>query len=285
MKVSIIGTPHCGRTVFLGLFYETLIRINNAEGDDAQEVILSAGPVEAKAFGDLRLELISGRWPNSENASKVSGRVLKLGYRKKRSIPFLRSRELTTVELEDVPLTEKDIIVMRGTGQLREVLMGSSSGYVDRYGMSERFRNALDSEALVLLADVLKERLEGAWPLPERDSFLATIVDNASKTSPGRSRETTFIIVLTRAERAEADDQKVFEEAYPRTTKALQEAEARGASSHIIVSWVGTEMDVRGSELPATAMREGQVQIDYSDKEYRRLVGIIGKIARSRIRD
>jgi len=280
MKVSIIGTPHCGRTVFLGLLYETLIRMNTAEDDDVQEVILSTGPVETKAFGDLRLELISGRWPNSENATKVSGRVLTLGFRKKRSIPLLRSRELTTVELEDVPLTEKDIIVMRETGQLREVLMGSSGGSLDRYGLSERFRDSLDSDAFVLLADVSDQQKEGHWSRAERDAFLATFIENVTRTDLGRARKVAFLVVLTKAERAEADDQKVFEEAYPRTSKTLHQAFARKRSaSHVIVSWVGTEKDQEGNEVPAVTMREGQVLIDYSEREYRRLIGIIGDIA------
>jgi len=280
MKVSIIGTPHCGRTVFLGLLYEALIRMGTADGDEAQEVILSTGPVEAKAFGDLRLELISGRWPTSGNASKVSGRMLTLGFRKKRSFPFFRSRELTAVELEDVPLAEKDIIVMRGTGQLRDVLLGSPGGSVDRHGLSERFRDSLDGDAIILLADVSKEEKEGSWPRAEKDAFLATFVENATRTDLGKARKVNFLVVLTKAERAEADDDKVFEEAFPRTSGTLHQAFANnGSASHTIVSWVGTVEDSQGMEVPTTTVRDGQVRIDYSEKEYRRLIGIIGDIA------
>jgi hypothetical protein len=279
MNVSIIGTPHCGRTVFLGLLYETLVRMTTEE-DGAMCVMVNTGPVEAKAFGDLRLELLSGRWPSSENRYKVSGRSIDLGFRSKRSFPFFRSRGISKVRLMDVPLDDRDLKVIRGSGQLREVLEGSPGGSLDRYGLSERFRDSLESEAIILLADVCKERNEGDWPREERDAFLATIVDNACKTRLGKSREVAFIVVLTRSDRAEADDQKVFEEQYPRTLRALREAvPGRGATFHILVSWLGTEPDSNENQVPATAVREGQVQIEYSEKEYRRLVGIIGKIA------
>ncbi len=247
--------------------------------NSVQEVVVNTGPLETKAFGDLRLELLSGRWPSAENRSKVSGCSLDLGFRRKRSFSFFRSSELSTVKLRDVPLSEKDLKVMRGSGQLREVLHGSPGGSVDRYGLSERFRDSLDSESIVLLADVSNEHDEGGWPGEERDAFLATIVDNSSRTRLGKSRAVTFMIVLTRSDRAEADDQKVFEEAYPRTCKALREAvSGRGATFHTLVSWLGTVSDHNGKQVPATTVREGQVQIEYSEKEYRRLVGIIGEI-------
>ncbi|MHC1709347.1 MAG: hypothetical protein AB9819_02940 [Methanomassiliicoccales archaeon] len=279
MNVSIIGTPQCGRTVFLGLLYETLIRMTTAE-DGAQEVIVNTGPVETKAFGDLRLELLSGRWPSPENDRKVSGRVLTLGFRRKRFLAFLRPRELSTVRLEDVPLGERDIEVVRGSGQLREVLQGSAGGSIDRYGLRERFRDSMDSDAIILLADVSKAREEGDWPREERDAFLATIVNSASKTRLGKTREVTFIVVLTKADRAEADDHKVFEDNYPRTFKALQkDIYDRHVTSHVLVSWLGTITGPNDEQVPATAVREGQVQIEYSEKEYRKLVGIIGKMA------
>lgn len=94
MNVSTIGTPHCGRAVFLGLLYETLIRMTAAASDDDQEVIINTGLVEARAFRDLRLEQLSGRWPSSEGRSEVSGCSLDIGSRKKSSITFFRSREL-----------------------------------------------------------------------------------------------------------------------------------------------------------------------------------------------
>ncbi len=248
--------------------------------EDDQEVIVNTGPLETKAFGDLRLELLSGRWPSARNRSKVSGCSLDLGFRRKRSFSFFRSSELRTVKLRDVPLSEKDLKVMRGSGQLREVLQGSAGGSVDRYGLSELFRDSLESDAIVLLADVSNEHQEGSWSGEERDAFLATIVDNAAKTRLGRTREVTFIIVLTKADRAEADDQKVFDESYPRTSKALREViSERNSASEILVSWLGTVSDPNAVKVPATTVREGQVQIEYSEKEYRRLVCIIGKMA------
>jgi len=45
MNVSIIGTPHCGRAVFLGLLYETLIRIDRGQG--------LRGPAPGTAFGKV----------------------------------------------------------------------------------------------------------------------------------------------------------------------------------------------------------------------------------------
>jgi len=279
MNVSVMGTPRCGRTVFLGLLYETVIRMTTEVCASDQEVIVNTGPVETKAFGDLRLELLSGRWPSAENRSKVSGCSLELGFRGKRGISFLRSSELRTVKLRDVPLGEKDIKVLRGSG-LREVLQGSAGGSVDRYGLSERFRDSLESDAFILLANVSNVRNEGDWPGEERDAFLATIVDNAAQTRLGKVRKVTFIIVLTKTDRTRADDQKVFEEGYPRTSKALQEAaKERGAASHILVSWLGTVLDLNAEKVPATLVREGQVQIEYSDQEYRRLVSILGKLA------
>ncbi|MHC1680791.1 MAG: GTPase domain-containing protein [Methanomassiliicoccales archaeon] len=278
MNVSIIGTPHCGRTVFLGLLYETLIRMTTAENDGVQEVIFNTGPVEAKAFGDLRLEIMSGSWPSSTSKAKVSGSSLTLGFRKKRFISFFRSHEFRAVILEDVPLTEKDILVMKGSGQLKEILEGSPGGSVDRYGLSERLRDSLESDAIVLLADVSDERHEGDWPREQRDAFLATVADNAAKTRLGKARDVTFIIVLTKADRAEANDQNVFEEAYPRTIKALRKGDPEhSGASHVLVSWLGTVSDPHGKQVPATTVREGQVQIDYSEKDYRRLISLIGK--------
>lgn len=62
MNVSIIGTPHCGRAVFLGLLYETLIRMTAAASDDDQKVIINTGlvggqglrgPAPGTAFGKV----------------------------------------------------------------------------------------------------------------------------------------------------------------------------------------------------------------------------------------
>lgn len=278
MKVSVIGTPGCGRTVFLGLLYETLVRMSTAEGR-GPEVVVNTGPAETKALGDLRLELLSGRWPSPDLRSKVSGCLLELGFsRSSRSI--LRSRELRKVGLENVPLAEKDVQAVQGSGQLREVLQGSPGGSIDRYGLSEGFREALESEALVLLVDISPETSEGPWPGGERDAFLATVADNASRTRLGKEREVDILVVLTKGDRAEADEQKLFEEMYPRTAGSLRKAIPGGeAGSNVFVSWIGAVPGEDGTLVPAATVSDGQVQIEYSEKEYRRLVERIGRIA------
>jgi hypothetical protein len=279
MKVSVIGTPGCGRTVFLGLLYETLVRMSTAEGDDIPEVVVNTGPVEAKALGDLRLELLSGRWPSPDLRSKVSGCTLDLGFRKD-NWPFFRTSVIRKVRLENVPLGEKDLKVMRSSGQLREMLQGVTGGSIDRYGLSERFRDSLESEAFILLADVSLEAREGPWSIEERDAFLATVIDNASRTRLGKERRVEVLVVLTRADRAEADDKKLFGDGYPRTSKAMLRALPEGdGASRLFTSWLGTVPNMSGDQAPATTIGEGQVQIDYSEKEYRRLIALIGKIA------
>ncbi|HQN76000.1 MAG TPA: hypothetical protein PLQ92_04555 [Methanomassiliicoccales archaeon] len=278
MKVSVIGTPGCGRTVFLGLLYETLVRMSTAEGR-GPEVVVNTGPAETKALGDLRLELLSGRWPSPDLRSKVSGCLLELGFRMS-SRSIFRSRELRKVRLENFPLKEKDVQAVRGSGQLREVLQGSPGGSIDRYGLSEGFREALESEALVLLADISPETSEGPWPGGERDAFLATVVDNASMTRLGKEREVAILVVLTKGDRAEADEQNRFEEMYPRTARSLRKAIPGGeAGSNVFVSWIGAVPVEGGAPVPAAVVSEGQVQIDYSEKEYWRLVERIGRIA------
>ncbi len=278
MKVSVIGTPGSGRTVFLGLLYETLVRMSTTEGGDGTEVMVNAGPVEAKALGDLRLELLSGRWPSPDISSKVSGRSLELGFRKGTPSLF-RYRGIHKVVMESVPLSEKDLKIIRSSGQLREVLEGSMGGAMDRYGLSERFREALVGEAFILLADVSRTAAQEPWPNGERDAFLATVLDNASRTHLGKERKVEVMIVLTKADRAEADDRKVFESMYPRTLRSLREAVRYGdVRSRTVVSWMGTVPDPRGEQVPATMVHEGQVQIDYSEKEYRRLIGLIGNL-------
>ena len=86
------------------------------------------------------------------------------------------------------------------------------------------------------------------------------------------------MVVMTKAERAEADGPKVIETAYPRTAKALLSAVQKGSESHVVVSWVGTVPDVDGDQAPSVIVGEGQVQIDYSEKEYRRLIELIGRL-------
>lgn len=271
MKVSVFGAPGCGRTVFLGLLYETLIRMST-EGDEP-EVIMNVGPVEAKAFGDVRLDLMSGRWPSAETGRKLSGRSVELGFVRGRSL--FRSRGLVKVRLEDVPLTERDLQVVKASGQLREVISGSSGGSIDRYGLGEMFRDALGSEALILLADVSEPR-EGTWPREERDAFLATLVENIARTRLGKERKVHITVVLTKAEPAEADGERVFETAYPRTAKAVHKADEL---SPIFISWLRTVPDTDREQVPSALRRDGQVQIDYADEEYRRLVQNIGRIS------
>jgi len=278
MKVSVIGTPGSGRTVFLGLLYETLVRMSTTEGGDGTEVMVNAGPVEAKALGDLRLELLSGRWPSPDISSKVSGRSLELGFRKGTPSLF-RPRGIHKVVMESVPLSEKDLKIIRSSGQLREVLEGSMGGAMDRYGLSERFREALVSQASILLADVSNTSAQGPWPSGERDAFLATVLDNASRTHLGKERKVEVTIVLTKADRAEADDHRVFQRMYPRTVESLRKVIQDGdVRSRTVVSWLGTVPGPLGEQVPATKVSDGQVQIDYSEKEYRRLIGLIGNL-------
>ncbi|HNU36194.1 MAG TPA: hypothetical protein PKJ15_06310, partial [Methanomassiliicoccales archaeon] len=250
MKVPVIGMPECGRAVFLALLYETLIRISTAEGDDIPEVIVNTGPLETKVLGDLRLDLLSGRWPSVERKQKASGCVLDLGFRG-RSASFFGRRELRKVRLENVLPSDKDLKVLRGSGQLREVREGSAGGSVDRHGLSELFRDALEGDAIVLLADVSEGGQERQWPREERDAFLATVVDNAARDRLGRTRRVSFMVVMTKAERAEADGPKVIETAYPRTAKALLSAVQKGSESHVVVSWVGTVPDVDEDQAPS----------------------------------
>lgn len=278
MNVSVIGPPGCGRAVFISLLYETLIRMSTPDDDGSPEAMVNAGPVEAKALGDLRLELMSGRWPSSEPGQRISELVLEIGFRKGGRSLF-RSRAIRRVSLRSVPLSEKDLNAVRDSGQLREALLGSPGGSLDRYGLSERFRDSLDSEALVLLADVSKGPPDAGWPIEERDAFLATIAENASRTRLGKVRKVGLLVVLTKADRAEADDQQAFEKKYPRTATALRNAHPGGdISTRTIVSWLGTALDERGVQIPATVQRDGQVQIDYSEKEYRRLIKLIGEM-------
>lgn len=279
MKVSVIGTPGSERAVFLGLLYETLIRMSTSERDMPPQVVVNAGPVEAKALGDLRLELLSGRWPSLDDEHKVSGCALELGFRKS-SGSFFGSRGIRKVQLSSAPLSEKDVKVMRSSGQLREVLQGSSGGSIDRYGLDEQFREALDSETLILLADISTGAREGRWSIEERDAFLATVIENASRTRLGKERRIDPLVVMTGADRAETDDQQVFENMYPRTAKALRKViPGDDPRSNIFVSWLATVPDAEGIPVPASIMDQGQVQIDYSEKEYRRLIGRIGDIA------
>ncbi len=80
-------------------------------------------------------------------------------------------------------------------------------------------------------------------------------------------------MVMTGADQAEADDQQVFENLYPRTAKALRKIiPGDDMRSHIFVSWLATVPDAEGIPVPASITDQGQVQIDYSEKEYRRLI-------------
>ena len=265
--------------MFLGLLYETLVRLSAAEG--VEEVVLNTGPVQAKAFGDLRLELMSGKWPSPVVKAKVSGSALELGFRSRSFWPF-SSGALRTIGLEDVPLSGKDIMAMRASGQLREAVQGSPGGRLDRYGLSERFRDSMQGEAFILLADSSAEPAEGGWARDERDAFLATLVDDVFGASPGKGRKVRFLIMLTKADGAEAEAEGMLKEICPRTFEALSKAfSEHGASSDAFTSWVGTEKGAEGLPVPATKVRDGQVQIEYSEKEYQRLVGRLGKIARS----
>jgi hypothetical protein len=240
--------------------------------------MVNAGPVEAKALGDLRLELVSGRWPSDEDERKVSGCALELGFRKDPG-SFFRSRGVRKVQLSSVPISEKDVKFMRSAGQLREVLQGSSGGSIDRHGLDEPFRGALGSEALILLADMSTGTREGPWPIKERDAFLATVAENTSTTRLGKDGRIELLVVMIGADRAEADDRKVFEEAYPRTAKAMRKVIAGDdIRSNLFASWLGTVANAEGILVPASIMDQGQVQIDYSEKEYRRLIGKIGEI-------
>ncbi len=273
MKISVIGAPGCGTALFLGLLYETLVRMSTAE-DDVLEVVVNVGPVEAKAFGDLRLDLLSGRWPSPELEQKVSGCSLELAFRNGRASLF-RGRGFRKVRLASVPLSERDSRVLRSSGQLRELLSGPTGGSIDRNALSERFRDALESEAFVLLASISGVMSGGTWSVEESDAFLATLMDDVTKDQAKGKGGVAFLVVMTGADRGEADGRQLLEDFYPRTEKTLRKA---AGGYHTFVSWLGTVPNAEGHQVPATAVSDGQVQIDHSEEEYRRLVRTIGKM-------
>lgn len=113
MKVSVVGVEGCGRTVFLGLFYETLVQMTTAKGNAGKgEIRFICEPGTVKCLGDIRLDLISRRWPLKERKQGITDCSMDIGFRKGRFFGLLPSNEFRTATIVAVEVGKRDVRVL-----------------------------------------------------------------------------------------------------------------------------------------------------------------------------
>lgn len=184
MPVSIIGANGCGRTVFWGLLYESLVQLTNDSMIGRGEMRFSTVPLTTKAFGDIRMGLMSGRWPSSEQRDLISECSIELGFRRRSFLGLFPSPDFDMMKVLNVGIEEKDMRTIMGTRPYIEASSGKDvGGPLDLGAFSESFRDHLDSSVLVFLIDMSQinkvDGIEMISAVKGMDALYATILKAA----------------------------------------------------------------------------------------------------------
>jgi hypothetical protein len=214
MPVSIIGMNGCGKTVFLGLLYESLVHLtNDKKNAGTGELRVNTEPQTAMAFGDIRLDLMSGRWPSKEQKEGISLCMIELGFRRGSFLGLFPSSKFDMMEVHNTDIKEKDVRTIKVTQRYNEALSGKDVGEsLDLYSFSESFRDVLDRSTIILLIDASHiDNMDDAGSVilvKEADAFNATVLDAMIKNRTERGREGSGnamispVIFLTKADRS-----------------------------------------------------------------------------------
>lgn len=212
MPVSIIGANGCGRAVFWGLLYESLVQLTNDSKVGQGEMRFRTEPRTAKAIGDMRMGLTSGRWPSSEQKDRISGCAIELGFRRRSLLGLFPSSNFDMFKVHNFGIEEKDMRTIMGTRPYIEAFSGKDvGGSLDLGAFSESFRDHMDSSVLVLLIDVSQIMGEddggGAGPVKGTDALYATILKAAimrrrKMVKDGSNADMMFpVLFLTKCDR------------------------------------------------------------------------------------
>lgn len=184
MPVSIIGAKGCGKTVFWGLLYESLVNLTNDSKVGHGEMRFSTEPRAAMAFGGIRMDLMSGRWPSSERKGLISECAIELGFRRRSFLGMFPSPDFDMVKVHNFGIEEKDMMTILGTQPYIDAFSGKDvAGSLDLGVFSESFRDHLDSSVMVLLIDMGQiidmDDIEGVGVVKGTDALYATILKAA----------------------------------------------------------------------------------------------------------
>ncbi|MDD1771982.1 MAG: hypothetical protein LUQ09_03595 [Methanomassiliicoccales archaeon] len=293
MKVTVVGVEGCGRTVFLGLLYETLVQMTTAKGNEGKdEVRFICDPRTAKCLGDVRLDLISKRWPSNERKQGIADCTMDIGFRKGRFLGLLPSKEFSTVTVEAVEVGKRDARALEG-------MTGPDSGHFDPGALSEDLLDALRGTIVVLLLDasmVKAGKGDDRSSLQKADALNASLIGVMMRLKARDIRDGSCkcvpcpVIVLTkfdlvgRIDIADKDVQKTAGEFlranYPEVAKVLEEQRPKGMKGtvEVIVSGMRTEGS-EGDLVPVSVTDKGQVCIDYAVGGYGSLIKVIRRTA------
>jgi hypothetical protein len=184
MPASIIGANGCGRTVFWGLLYESLVQLTNASNIGHGEMRFSTEPQTAMVLGDIRLDLMSGRWPSGKHNDMISECAIELGFRRRSFLGLFPSTDFDIMKVQNFGTEENDMRAIMGTRPYIEASSGKDiGGSLDLGAFSESFRDHLDSSVLVLLIDVSQiikvDDIEMSSAVKGTDALYATILKAA----------------------------------------------------------------------------------------------------------
>jgi hypothetical protein len=292
MKVSVVGVEGCGRTVFLGLFYETLVQMTTAKGNEGEgEVRFICEPRTAKCLGDVRLDLISRRWPSKERKRDITDCTMDIGFRKSRFFGLLPSNEFRTATIMAVEIGSRDVRVIEG--------MASSDGRYDPGVLSEDLLDALHATIIIFLIDasiVMAGEDHDRSSLNKADALNASLISTMMKLKAKDVRDGSCrcvpcpVVVLTKFDmvgKIDIDGKDINKTAseflkanFPEVTKTLEEQRPKGmkGTAEVIISGMRTEEN-EGDRVPVSVTDKGQVRIDYAVSGYVSLIKIIRRAA------
>ena len=293
MKVSVVGVEGCGRTVFLGLFYETLVQMTTAKGNAGKgEIRFICEPGTVKCLGDIRLDLISRRWPLKERKQGITDCSMDIGFRKGRFFGLLPSNEFRTATIVAVEVGKRDVRVL-------EEMASPDGGHCDPGALSEDLLDALHATIIVLLIDasiVATAKADDRSSLKRADALNASLISTtmrlkARDINDGMCRSVPCpVIVLTKFDMvgkidiAEKDVRTVAGEFlrvnFPEVTKVLEEQRPKGmdGTAEVFTSGMRTEGS-EGDLVPVPVIDKGQVCIDYTVSGYGSLIKVIRRAA------
>lgn len=278
--------------MFLALLYETLVQMTTDKGNvGLGEVRFICEPRAAKCLGDVRLDLLSRRWPTSESKRGISDCTLEVGFRRSWFFGLLPSKDFITVAIDPIEVGRRDARAIEG--------MAGPKGNVDIGALSEELVDALGSTLVVLLIDASSgppAGNAGVSPTIGTDAFNATLVSammaiKAKQIRCGSSNAPPSpIVVLTKfdledgAEPAKDHERSASDmlgSKFPLTAKALDDERPDGmrGAVKVLTSGLRTEIE-EGKAVPTSVTEKGLVTICYSSECYRSLIGIIKEAAK-----
>lgn len=284
----------------MALLYETLVRSATAEGSEVHEQMrFITDPQVTKGLGDVRLDLLSGRWPSKEFQERTASFSIEIGFRRRRWFGLLPSRGYHLVMVENARIGKRDVGVIEEATHTAVGTIATAGDKIDPGMLSGSVWSALDSSVIILLVDASKAlAMGGDAPSIERvDVFHATLLRVILNHKPklhGRNKDGPLpVLFLTKCDVLSATSggaggtrssaMEILRKHFPLTAKVLEEGGAEGMRApkvKVFISGMRTEKDEGGRTVPSPVTDHGQVRLEYEQDQYASLIQFLGTVAR-----